>query len=178
MGWDVGKFDGGGDRLGKNKLHELRGVQPLFWFSAKFVNISAKFGFLNMQIRNNFKNVVFIACNWCKIFKYYVNTMIMSYSYSQKEEKNLFGLNIWSTLFCCVFKFVVIHMFFPPNLKPKISEFTKKWFFPSLGGELTFWLWLYQGISKHKINLFSLQFLVWTFHFYFILYFTKEKWVN
>ena len=30
------------------------------------------------------------------------------------------------------FKVVVIHMFFSPNLKPKISEFTKKWFFPSL----------------------------------------------
>ena len=29
-------------------------------------------------------------------------------------------------LFYRDFKFVVIHMFFPPNLKPKITEFTKK----------------------------------------------------
>ena len=46
--------------------------------SAVFVNISAKFGFLNMQIRNNFKNVIFIACKWFKIFKYYVNSMVIT----------------------------------------------------------------------------------------------------
>ena len=48
-------------RPGKNELHELRGVQFFKWFSAKFVLFSAKFGSLNMQIRNNFKNVIFIA---------------------------------------------------------------------------------------------------------------------
>ena len=48
-------------RLGKNKLLELRGVQLLKRFSAKFVLFSAKFGPLNVQIRKNFKNVIFIA---------------------------------------------------------------------------------------------------------------------
>ena len=46
--------------LGKNKLHELCGVQ--LFFSAKIVNIFAKFEFLIMQIRNNFKTVIFIPC--------------------------------------------------------------------------------------------------------------------
>ena len=74
-------------RLGKNKLHELRGVPLFFGFSAKFVNISAIFGFLNMQIRSNFTNVVFIATKWCKIFKYTVNIMVISYSYCQKRRR-------------------------------------------------------------------------------------------
>ena len=49
-------------RLEKNELHELCGVQFLKRFSAKFVKFSAKFGSLNVQIRNNFKNIFFIAC--------------------------------------------------------------------------------------------------------------------
>ena len=76
-----------GVRLVKNKLHELRKVQLFFGFSVKFVILSAKFGFLNMQIRNNFKKVIFIAYKWFKILKYYVNSMVLSYSYCQKEEK-------------------------------------------------------------------------------------------
>ena len=47
--------------LEKNKLHELHGVQLLKRFSAIFDLFSAKFGSLNVQIRNNFKNVSFIA---------------------------------------------------------------------------------------------------------------------
>ena len=58
-------------RLGKNKLHELPRVQFLKRFSAKFVIFSAKFWFLNIQIRNKFKNIIFIACKWSKC----VNTM-------------------------------------------------------------------------------------------------------
>ena len=74
-------------RLGKYELHEPHGVQLFKRFSAKFVNISAKFGFLNMRTRNNFKNVILVACKWCKIFKYLVNRMLISYIYCQKEEK-------------------------------------------------------------------------------------------
>ena len=57
-------------RLGKRELHELRGVQLFKRFSAKFVNFSVKLESLNVQIRNNFKNVIFIACKQCKICKY------------------------------------------------------------------------------------------------------------
>ena len=39
-------------RLGKNKLHELRGVQLLKRFSAKLVDFSAKFGFFDVQVKN------------------------------------------------------------------------------------------------------------------------------
>ena len=42
-------------RLGKNELHELRGVQFFKRFPAKYVKFSTKFGSLNVQIRNNFK---------------------------------------------------------------------------------------------------------------------------
>ena len=45
----------GWPRLGKNKLHELRGVQFLKRFSAKFVKFSAKCGSLNVQIRRRKK---------------------------------------------------------------------------------------------------------------------------
>ena len=52
------------DRLGKNELQELCGVQLLKRFSAKLVKFSVKFGSLNMQIINNFKNIIFIACKF------------------------------------------------------------------------------------------------------------------
>ena len=62
-------------RLGKNKLNELRGFQIFETFSAKFVKFSAKFvkfsakfvkfsvkfESMNVQIRNNFKNIIFRA---------------------------------------------------------------------------------------------------------------------
>ena len=54
--------------------------------SAKFVKFSAKFGSLNVQIRNNLKNIIFIAFLWCKVCKYYVNSMVSSCSACQKEE--------------------------------------------------------------------------------------------
>ena len=38
-------------RHGKKELHELRKVKFFKRFSAKFVNISAKFGLLNIQIK-------------------------------------------------------------------------------------------------------------------------------
>ena len=49
-------------RLGKNELHELRGVQLLFRFSAKLLDYSVKFGFLDVQVRTNFQNSIFISC--------------------------------------------------------------------------------------------------------------------
>ena len=64
-------------RLGKNELHELRRVKFLKIFSAKFVIFSAKFWCLNMQIRNKFKNTIFIACKWSKMCKYYVIRIVI-----------------------------------------------------------------------------------------------------
>ena len=64
-------------RLGKNELHDLRGVQLFFRFSAKFVNFSAKFESLNMQIRNDLKIVIFIVCKYCKTCKNFVNIMVI-----------------------------------------------------------------------------------------------------
>ena len=49
------------NRLGKNELCELPGVQLFKIFSAKFVNFSTKFGSLNVKIRNYVKNIIFIA---------------------------------------------------------------------------------------------------------------------
>ena len=81
-----------------------------------------------MRIRNNFKHVIFIICK-----RYWVNSMIISCSTCQKEEKNAFRLSIWFTLFYRNFKFVVFMRFFRQIFIPQISEFTKKTFFPSLG---------------------------------------------
>ena len=117
------------DRLEKNELHELRGVNFVFGFSTKLVHFSANFGSLNVKIRNNFKNVIFIACKWCKICKYYVYSMVISLSPVKRKKKNAFGLNIWFTLFCCEFKFVVIYAFFPPNLYSQNFRVYKKMIF-------------------------------------------------
>ena len=114
-------------RVGKNKLHEIRRVQlkkkdflPNLW------NFSAKFGSLNVQIRNNFKNIIFIACKWSKICNYYVNSMVISCNICQKEEKNAHGLNIWLTLVCHNLKFVVFYALFPPNLNSQNFRVKKK----------------------------------------------------
>ena len=61
---------------------------------AKFVQFSAKYESLNVQIRNNVKNILFIACKLSKICKYYVNSMVISCSTCQRKKKNAHGLNI------------------------------------------------------------------------------------
>ena len=81
-----------------------------FCFSVKLVDFSAKFGFFDVQVRINFRNVILIPCKWCKICKYYVNGMVIS----------------CSTLSCCNVKFVVL---FCHICIPKIAGFTKKVFF-------------------------------------------------
>ena len=137
-------------RLGKNKLHELRSVQLFFWFSAKFVNISDKFEFLNMQIRNNLKNVIFIACKWCKIYKYSVNSMVISHSYCEKEEKECIWVKylIYAVLsrfqICCNSL-----VFFRKIWNPKFQSSQKKLFFPSLQWHCTS-LMFYEEYSPSK----------------------------
>ena len=81
-------------------------------FSAKLEDFSAKFGFLDVQVRNNFQNVIFIACKWCKICKYYVNSMVISCSACQKEEKDCILVNILFTQTCRNFNYVVIYALF------------------------------------------------------------------
>ena len=60
----------------------------------------------------------------------YVNTCIRlgeNKLHEQKKGNNAHGLNIWFTLFCHNFKFVVIFEFFSHQLCiPKIWEFKKK----------------------------------------------------
>ena len=75
------------------------------------------------------KSIIFIACKWSKICKYYVNSMVISCSTCQKKKNNAEGLNIWFTLFCRNFKFVVIYAFSRQICIPKISEFIKKMVF-------------------------------------------------
>ena len=82
-------------------------------FSAKFVKFSAKFRPLNEQIRNNFKNIIFIACKWSKKCKYYVNSIVISCSTCQKEEKECTWFKYLIYTVRGDFKFVVIYVFFP-----------------------------------------------------------------
>ena len=44
-------------------------------FFAKFVKCSTKFKSFNVEIRNNFKNIIFIACKWRKTC---VNNMLLA----------------------------------------------------------------------------------------------------
>ena len=50
-------------------------------------NFSAKFGSLHMQVRNNFENIICIAVKFCKISKYFVNSIIILCNTYQKEHK-------------------------------------------------------------------------------------------
>ena len=110
-----------------------------------------------MQIRNNFKkNVIFIACKLCKIWQYYVYSMVISLSPIKRKTKNIFRLNIWFMLFCRNFIFLVIDAFFFCQICIlKISEFTKKRFFSqsvlqSFGAlESAPWGWPASQFSNH-----------------------------
>ena len=106
-------------------------------FSAKLVHFPANFGSFNRQIRNNSKNVIFKACKWFKICEYYVYSMVISLLPVKKKKKNAFGLNIWFTLCCRYFKFVIIYTFFRQLCIPKIQSSQKKVFSRSDPGQLS-----------------------------------------
>ena len=55
--------------------------------------------------------------------------MVISCCTCQKEETKCFEVEYLIDTVCRDFKFVPIHVFFPPNVPSQISEFTKKWFF-------------------------------------------------
>ena len=94
-----------------------------FRFSAKFADFSAKFRFLDVQIRNNLEYIIFIACNICK---YYVNSLVISCSTCQKEEKECIWLNMWFTQSGRNFNFVTIYAFLPPKPNSKKFRIDKK----------------------------------------------------
>ena len=88
---------------------------------------------LKMQIRNNWENIIFTACKWCKLHKYYVNSMVISCSTCQKKKKNALWLNMlfmqsWGNLNC-----VVSYAIFPPNPKSKNFRIDKKYAYYNSG---------------------------------------------
>ena len=116
-------------RVGKRKLNQ---PQLFKRFSAKYVHFFAKFLSLNVKIRNNLKNIIFIACKWCKLSKYFVNNMVISCSTCQKKKKNAFGLSMWFTQSCCNLDFVVIYVFFPQKSNSQAFRIDKKILIPTL----------------------------------------------
>ena len=113
-------------QTGKKGVHEFREFQFLNRFSAKFVLFSAKFGTLNVQIRNTFKNIIFIGCKWCKICKYYVNSMVISGSTCEKEDKECKWVKY--LIYSVLLQFQICQnlcLFFRPICIPKVSELTK-----------------------------------------------------
>ena len=69
------------DRLGKNEPNGLRGVEFYKRFSENFVKFSAKFGSINVQIRNNFKNIIFIVV---------IYAFFQSFRISEFTKENVF----------------------------------------------------------------------------------------
>ena len=72
------------------------------------------------------KNTIFTLCKLCKLCKHYVNSMVISCSTCQKDEKNALGSNMWLTQSCRNFNFVVIYAIFPPNPDSKIFRIDNK----------------------------------------------------
>ena len=118
-------------RLGK--LHKLRGVQLFERFSSKFVIFSAKFGSLNLQIRNNFKNIIFIACKWSKICNYSVNSMVILCSTCGKEEKECMWVKYLIYAVLSIFQIHCNLRVCPPNLYSQNFRVHKKIFFSKSG---------------------------------------------
>ena len=80
-------FPGGLEQTGKKQRPWTPQSSFKKRFSTKFVKLFVKFGSLNVQIRNNLKNIICIACKWSKICKFYVKSMVISCNTCQKEEK-------------------------------------------------------------------------------------------
>ena len=59
----------------------------LLTFSAKFFQFSANFYLWTCKLEIYLENVILIACKWCILYKYYVNSMVLSCSTCQKEIK-------------------------------------------------------------------------------------------
>ena len=124
--WNAYTWSSRGGQLHTWKKHTpwTSRSSTFFWIIRQIDKFSANFRPLNMQIRNNSKNVIFIACKLCKICEYYVYSIVISLSPVKRKKKNAIGLNIWFTLFCCNFKFVVIcgFFFFAKSVFPKFQS--------------------------------------------------------
>ena len=72
------------------------------------------------------KNVIFIACKWCKICKYYV----------KRKEKKCIWVKYFIYAVLSQFKICRHLRVFPPNLYFQNLRVHKKRFFPSLGDPL------------------------------------------
>ena len=94
---------------------------------AKSVHFSAHFGFLNMQIRNNLKNVIFIAFKWCKIWKYYVYIMVISLSLVERKKIKHLGWIFDIRCFVAILNLSSFtRVFSPPYLYSENFRFHKK----------------------------------------------------
>ena len=89
-----------------------------------------QFGFLDVQVRINFRNVIFIPCKWCKICKYYVNSMVISWSTIQKEDKECIWVKylIYAVLLQCKICRIV-RAFSAKSVFPKLQSSQKNVFF-------------------------------------------------
>ena len=110
---------------------------------------------MNVQIRNNFENIIFIAWKWCTIYKYYVNSMVMSRSTCKKEQECT-----WVKWLICavlpqyIYIFLITH-FLRQILILRFLEFTKKSSIPSLGPGLRLTSLRYIKQSRWNIQNFD-----------------------
>ena len=86
---------------------------------------------LDMQIWNHRENIIFIACKWCKLCKYYVNSMVILCDTCQQKKNYALGLNMWYMQSCCDFNFCNLNIF-PPNPESQIFRIDKKMLIPTL----------------------------------------------
>ena len=119
-------------RLRKNKLHELCGVQFLKQIFRLICKFSAKFGSLNVPIRNNIENIIFIAFKWSKICKYFVNSMLISSSSFQRQEKEYIWVKYLIRAVLSRFQICLnLCVFSAKSVIPKFQS-SQKMIFPSL----------------------------------------------
>ena len=85
----------------------------LKYFLPNLSNFSAKFESLNVQIRNKFKNIIFIAWLWC---------IVITCRFCQKEEKEWIWVKYLIYEVLCHLNFVVIYVLFPPNFISQVFQ--------------------------------------------------------
>ena len=93
----------------------------IFGVSIKFVRFSTKFWSLNVTIRNNMENIIYIPCKWSK----HIDNKWRPWKYkvTPLKRKVFCCQNIGFRQFCPNFKLVVIYALFPPPRLGQVLSF-------------------------------------------------------
>ena len=120
-----------GSRVAKSKFYKF--CRTWFFFLNFFLLLNLLIFlpnyYLNMQIRKHLKNILYTACKWCKLCKFYVNSMVLSCGTCQMEENK-----------CTLVKYVIYAFLLQFQFCRNLRNFSAKSFIPDFQNWQKNWL--------------------------------------